>query len=180
MGFYGADGNINYCFLSSDGKSIVATEGGRRDAHIWDVNSGRRSIISSTQAAITAAAHSRQDDMLILGDAEGSLYACSMAKEVKAAQIEWKAHPNKVHAIAASSDGTIIASGDAQGEVCLWADKTRLRSIKAHTGPVLALALSPSHARVLSAGKTTEGVLELILWDTKSGSEVRRFIPSFP
>jgi hypothetical protein len=74
-----------------------------------------------------------------------------------------------VLALSFAPDGAILATGDAQGEVCLrdpgGKERGMGRRLGAHEGPVTALAFMPDGKRVVSAG--ADGTLRV--WDAEAG-----------
>lgn len=70
--------------------------------------------------------------------------------------------------VAFSPDGTLLATGDTNGEIRLWqvADEQLLRTCKGHTNWVRAVAFSPD-GRILASGSTDQTVR---LWDTATGN----------
>jgi WD40 repeat protein len=174
--------NYNRCFVSSDSDTICATGERTGKAFFFDVQTGDYLTVGIAQSEITAAAHSSTDDSMLFGDEKGTIYKRRMSANPKEAKSECLAHASAVGAIAVSPDGKTIASGDATGEIMLRsADlKSNVLKIAAPSGPILGLAFSPRDGRLLSAGRTPDGRWELILWDSKSGSEIRRFTPTIP
>jgi WD40 repeat protein len=169
--------------MSSDGNTICATGERTGNAFFFDVQTGDYlSVGIAAQGGITAAAHSSTDNSMVLGDGKGVICKRRMSANLKEPKSECLAHVSAVGAIAVSPDGKTIASGDATGEIMVRsADmKTNVLKIAAPSGPILGLAFSPRDGRLLSACRTPDGRWELILWDSKSGTEIRRFTPTIP
>jgi WD40 repeat protein len=72
-------------------------------------------------------------------------------------------HEKLVTALAVSSDGRLLAAGDAGGRVCLWETRTgwEVACWETHEGKVTALAFSPDGHALVSG--SSQGVVKL--WD---------------
>ncbi len=72
-----------------------------------------------------------------------------------------------IYSLALSPDGTLLATGDANGQIHLWqmADGKNLLTFKGHEGWVWTVAFSPDGQTLASAGH--DGFVKL--WDTKTG-----------
>jgi len=74
--------------------------------------------------------------------------------------------PAALRSAAITSDGSVIATGDAAGNVVLWSSAgTRLRSLSA-SGAVNALAFSPDGRTLAASGQDRR----VVLWDVASGN----------
>jgi cytochrome c len=89
--------------------------------------------------------------------------------------VRYSGHEHPVLALAVSRDGTLVASGAADGAVDVWRleGAQHLRTIYAHRGPVWALAFAPGGDRLLSSG--SDGVVRL--WDLTTGAEANGAVP---
>ncbi|NJN11439.1 MAG: WD40 repeat domain-containing protein [Richelia sp. RM2_1_2] len=76
-----------------------------------------------------------------------------------------------VYAIVWSPDGQILASGDGDGRVSLWNRNGKLiRSIKAHSGNVVSVAITPNDKIIASRSFGDE---QIKLWDLNTGKLIR-------
>nr|QIZ85987.1 WD40 domain P-loop ATPase domain [Oscillatoria sp. PCC 6602] len=77
-------------------------------------------------------------------------------------------HLTNVLAIAFSPDGTLLATGDANGEICLWLadDGTLLRIYEGHAGWVNSIIFSPK-GNLLCSGSSDRTVK---IWDVGTGN----------
>ncbi|MBN1935172.1 MAG: TIR domain-containing protein [Anaerolineae bacterium] len=76
-------------------------------------------------------------------------------------------HQDNVRSVAFSPDGTLLASGGADGKIFIWDTKTyRIlgRAIEGHQGWVTCVAFSPD-GKILASGSQDQ---EIILWDVKT------------
>lgn len=76
-------------------------------------------------------------------------------------------HTDAVNGISFSPDGTLLASGAADGEVIMWdaASGERLWTLLGHVSPVQYAAFSPDGS-LLASGSYDGGV---VIWEAKSG-----------
>ncbi|KAI0217874.1 hypothetical protein LSAT2_030335 [Lamellibrachia satsuma] len=79
-------------------------------------------------------------------------------------------HESGVTCCDVSCDGSQVAAGTAEGDVCLWDVSTcyLLRHQHAHTGTVHAVAFSPDAQQLISCGE--DGYLQVI--DVNTGTEI--------
>lgn len=85
-------------------------------------------------------------------------------------------HEASIHAVTTSPDGTLIASGDDDGEVRVWdpeAGKSLYTFKKAHRGKALDVAITRDNSCLATSG--ADGVVHL--WDLRTGKHVRALEP---
>jgi WD40 repeat protein len=82
-------------------------------------------------------------------------------------------HDDKVHSVAFSPDGHLLASGSGDRTVKIWdaSTGTCIRTFEGHSGSVYAIAFSPD-GRLLASGGDDNS---LRLWDLSSGQCVNMF-----
>jgi outer membrane protein assembly factor BamB len=99
------------------------------------------------------------------------------AAAASADSVALKAHKKSVNAVAVSSDGKLIASGDDDGTLVVWKQdgagytagpKREIESSNEHAGPILAIALSPDGKRIASGNMYGK----LVVWDPAANKEV--------
>ncbi|MBD2626489.1 NB-ARC domain-containing protein [Trichormus variabilis] len=78
-----------------------------------------------------------------------------------------------IFSLALSPDGTILATGDIDGQIHLWqtADGKNLLTFKGHEGLVWTIAFSPDGQTLASGG--FDGLIKL--WDTQTGDCLKTF-----
>jgi WD40 repeat protein len=78
-----------------------------------------------------------------------------------------KGHGTFVWSLAFSPDGSLLASGDDDGEIKLWEVKSSkcLKTLRPAPGPIGALAFTPDGKRLLSSSSD----MVVALWDVSSG-----------
>lgn len=81
-------------------------------------------------------------------------------------------HPNEVHAVAFSPDGTKVATGDEDGTGRLWESATGrlLATLQAHKSKILSLDFSPD-GKTLATGSSD---YLIIFWDVVSGRQLMK------
>jgi WD40 repeat protein/serine/threonine protein kinase len=152
------------CFSADGGK--LAAVWGDGEARSWDVDSGADSfrcqaigrLTSLKRAALTTDGQS----LVLIGYPE-----IDQVTWLGADGREWSVdlgHESAVYSVALTPNGQMGASGDSNGQVCLWNAATHERigtGERIHRGKVMALQFSPDGKWLATGG--AEGVVTV--WD---------------
>ena len=94
-------------------------------------------------------------------------------RECGGSDFELLGHTAGVTAIVFSSDGKMVASGDAKGWIRLWnvARQRETHALAGHTEPVSAIAFSPDGRRLASSSLDRS----VRVWDAETGRELVRY-----
>jgi WD40 repeat protein len=171
---------------SSDGRVVAS---GADDVRLWRPSG---EPLGSIQASGAALALSPDGHLLAAGGRDRLIHLFIDGKPAG----ELKGHRHPLKALAFSSDGKTLASGDAQATVRIWDVGTRreVHRIDMKSGPdELALAFSPDGRTLACAGAwndssflpkgginiqgvemTPKDGYLVLLWDVATGKEVRR------
>ncbi len=89
-------------------------------------------------------------------------------------RVDRSRHGSDICCLAVSRDGRLVATGGADGSLCLWdaASGRERRTWTGHDGPLLALAFSPD-GKALASSSTDQHVR---LWDVTTGKQTLRLI----
>ncbi|MDX1945013.1 MAG: c-type cytochrome domain-containing protein [Pirellulaceae bacterium] len=159
--------------VSNDGQTAVASRA--NELHVYDLPAGKLAAQLVDPALSGVAAH--QDFVRSLAfNRSGQWLASGAFGEVKlwrrpiaAKSAEWMSE-SAPSALATSSDGVWIATGDDTGQIRLHSpsDGKLLRKIAAHAGHISALVFSPDSAAVYSTGHDKK----LRVWKVADGAPV--------
>lgn len=152
------DGNI-LIWRTSDGQQVGVCHGNGR--WIWTV---AFSPDGQYLASGCADAHVRIWDI-------GDFYISSPTTPSGSVLIrKLFGHTNAIFSVAYSPDGKLLASGSADGKICIWQakDGTLYRTLEQHTAAVFAVAFDPSvtDGRLLASGSRDRTAK---IWDTATG-----------
>ncbi len=180
------DNHLDWVFAtawSQDGKQL-ATASRDKALKLIDVATGHLidDISRPRDPWLTLARHPKEN-VIVAGTDNGLVKAYKMEprggrlaegddKENSAVK-ELDRLPGPVHAIAWSSDGTMVAAAGAAGEVRLWksADWKRVWTVKEKLPPLFTIAFSPDGRRLAVAG--ADGRIRFL--GTEKGESVGEF-----
>jgi WD40 repeat protein len=150
----GIDGWVGLATFHPDGTRLAAT-GGDGAVREWDVSGAFRS-------ELTYAIASPDGRLIAVGDLAGRIYLVDPANGALIAELT--AHDNRVHMIAFSPDGRLLASASDDGEVNVWDVERRqlLRSLQ-HPSVAWGVRFTPDGRQLAAA---IGGVIRI--WDVPS------------
>lgn len=152
---------------STDGK-ILASAGAEKNIKIWDAKTGQEKVnIDAAGKEVTALALSKDGKHLFTGQlgVPGNppnglfVYETATGKAVR----DVRDFPNKIDAIALSHDGTLLATGDGQGNTRLWQYPSFIDNLNQPAfwtqqdlnGATYHLAFSPDDKTLVRCSSTT-------------------------
>ncbi|NJM23998.1 MAG: WD40 repeat domain-containing protein [Richelia sp. RM1_1_1] len=107
------------------------------------------------------------DNTIASGSVDGTIKFWNRNGELKSTLRNFK----PVYSVFWSPDGQILVSGDGDGRVSLWNRNGKLiRSIKAHSGNVVSVGISPNGKIIVSRSFGDE---QIKLWDLNTGKLIR-------
>jgi len=166
--------------ISPDGRTVV--HGVDFEVHIRDIATWQergRLLGHSKLTDIQSIAISPEGSLLLSGANDGSLRLWNLEGQAELDHIQIS---EMLFGVATSPDGKRLLIGDVNGDAILW-DIERsqvIRRLKGEGYPVTpgGVDFSPDgrYALVVSSDVlSTSGANSLVLWDTETGEEVRRF-----
>ena len=134
---------------------------------VWDVVSGDRVLEAGDETdAVLAADISPDHSRVVLGGPSKWLKVFSGKDGSAIKQI--KKHTDWVTAIAFSSDGKYLVTGDRSGNAYVWdANVRELWALTGHKGPITAISCAGGVAATASEDGTVK------LWNLKEGSQIK-------
>jgi WD40 repeat protein len=142
------------------------TVGDDNTAQWWSIVESRQVGLRYLKAVGWSLAHHSDHEHFALGLADGTVRLCSHAMK---GERDLAAHEGSVKVLAYAPDGSLLASGGADGIVKIW-DTTSagLRAtLKGHARSVESLAFSPDGKTLATA--STDGNVRL--WEVASARE---------
>lgn len=159
--------------LSADGKLLaIATTASEAPAIVVrDVTSGKvlHTLLGHT-AAIAALAFSSDGTKIVSGAADKTARVWNLADEKFPEMAQFSGHGGAVTAVAFTTNAQQIVSGAADNSLKLWnlADQKEAFNLAGHTGPIVAVAVTPQNQLVsASADKTIR------IWNAADGQNAR-------
>jgi hypothetical protein len=156
--------------FSRDGRLVVAGGGvGAKSGHVvvWDVITGRRLLEAGDEFDEVLAADISPDHHFIALGGPGRMV--KIFKDGKLVH-SIKKHTDWVMALAFTSDGKTLISGDRQGGLCVWEVATggEMFTLPSHKAGVTAIC-APGPQACLTASE--DGTVKL--WDLREGKEIK-------
>ena len=166
-----------------DGKRVLS---GSRDKAMKIIDASNAQFIDDINKLlepVLCIARHPKEDVVVYGGESGSVRSYKIAenqgrtaanKDVNLVK-EFERLPGPVHAVAYSSDGSLIAAGGSDAEVRIYDAKEgkRVATLKGHEGAVFTLAFNPRTNQVAAAGY--DGKVRI--YETVKGALLKEFIP---
>jgi len=147
---------------------LVSSGGDDGVLRAWNLGTGDELAFDDVSAPLLDLAYNADGSRLLVASADGTLWVWGPTPPLTN-----QAHAVAVTSVAITTDGSIVASGDADGLVRLWNLDTGelLSDLTGHLDVVTGLAFSPDGTLLASA--SLDGTLRL--WDVRSGAVLARF-----
>lgn len=151
---------VSFFALSKDGR-IALTADEDENNYLWDMENGTllREIGSpqGKRIRVVTAAFSPESSQLLWarnGKTTPVLWDVESGRRIGVLSSKVNGHTASIISMTFSADGRYIATGDTQGTVIIWnrADRSVMRSIKAHSGEARYLAFIKGKNELASAG----------------------------
>jgi WD40 repeat protein len=158
-------GPVNGNAFSRDGRFVASTPG-TPPLEFHDLAAGTKSVAaikwSYDDGIARLVTFSPDASHVAFSTDRGRLYVVDRAKGRKVLEAKSGLH-GAVTALALTSDGRLLAAGDAFGAIHLWSieDEQEFPPLTGHRGPVYALEVSPDGTRLVSASADAT----ILVWD---------------
>lgn len=142
---------------------------------VWEYKKNGDPVKVSTGRDVLALAATPDGRQIATGSSDNDLMIWDSAKGDKIRTL--KGHDNNVRSIVYSPGGKWLISGAEDKQVIIWDPLSgrQIRKLSGHQNDVLFLAVSADGRRLVSSeSKKSDGAM--ILWDTTSGAELKRFV----
>lgn len=166
---------VTHVLFTATGKQVISVSDDKT-IRFWDVASGellrtlRPPIGTGNAGKLNAAALSPNGETLAVagrGVKRNEIFLVSLSTATLTTLV---GHPDVVHALAFSPDGTKLVSASADGTAALWDAKQRkkIRDYRGHKGPIYGVCFSPDGQQIATASFDETARI----WSTASGQAV--------
>lgn len=154
--------------FSPDGTRLASAGSADMTARLWDATTGANIAVLQGSLSIGDVLFSPDGSLLIATD--GSLVQLWNATTGEAEGTLTLDMTQLSTVLALSPDGSTLAVGTMLGQITLWdlANRSLLKTIEAHTGPLYSLAFSPDGTFLASGGSD----YRLRLWNIADSTQL--------
>jgi WD40 repeat protein len=157
---------------------VLASCGWDREVRFWTEDLATRLPAVETPEPMMALAFAQDGKTLACAGSSGTLLLLELKLTKRALlggvpdRAVWK-HQRGLFSLARTSDGRLLAAGDAKGDVVLWeaGSETPARILQGHEWTVYGLAFTPNGQSLLSASADET----VRLWEVSTGRLVETF-----
>ena len=156
-------GAVNDLAFSPDGRLLVtASQDGM--FRLWDRSTELATTARGAPGPATAVTFTPGGTRVFTGSADGGIREWDVSQFTGIRRVvgrltipprpedRQKVHAGAVYALAFSDDGSLLASGSADGTAIIWTGNVRqVATLRGHLGPVRAVAFSPDKSRLATA-----------------------------
>jgi WD40 repeat protein len=163
--FTGSTGAVFRVAVSPDGKTVAALADDRT-LRTWNLADAKPLAAVTLPAVHRAIAFTGDSRRLLVGGDDNLLRVYDVALDAAAPVLieQFPGHTAAIQSLAAAPDGRRFISGAADNTARLWTASVSA-AVKAHQGPIHAVAMSPDSSLVFTAGEDkTVAAWELVGW----------------
>jgi WD domain, G-beta repeat len=172
--FGGHEGVVTSIAMSITGDCAISGDN-EGDVIYWEIATRkRRRLLRDHESTITAVAIAPTSEWAVSGDREGStrLWKLITGEEEALADSDW---PEKITAVAFSTDSTLVASASNRGRVVVWSVKkgTAIHRYRLNSPAICSLQFGPKNEMLIAVSKPEESVTPVlpVVWrlDLRNG-----------
>ncbi|MEM1281377.1 MAG: hypothetical protein AAGG53_15470, partial [Cyanobacteria bacterium P01_H01_bin.152] len=124
---------------------------------LWEIRQANAQphLLPQVTSGLTQLQFTPDGSTLIMANDQGEFFCLDWS--TRTVRHHWQAHAKAITSLALSWDGTLLASGDDQGQVKLWHLPTAeyLKTLSRHRGAITALCWLAGEPSLVSAGWDT-------------------------
>ncbi len=149
------------------GTNQLVTSGSDRKLLLWDVAAETNTAIPNQQTTVQDLAVSSNGRIIAAATKEGKLLLWNQWTRVPDEPVLiYQEARNQVSAVCFSNDGSVLVSGDQQGNVKIWdiGKRALIQTLRGHVALIEDVEYSPDDSQLASVGR--DGTIQI--WETKN------------
>ena len=162
--FTGHTGNVLAVAFLPDSKSFISS-GIDKKVLLWNVATENSRAISNVQTIVQDIAVKPDGSMIAAATKEGKLLVWNQRNGVfNDPDMFYEEARNPVSAVCFSKDGSVLVSGDQQGNVKIWDTDTKnlIQTLRGHVALIEDVQYNPDDSQLASVGR--DGTIQI--WET--------------
>jgi WD40 repeat protein len=142
-------------------------------AQVYDKDGKPLNTFTEREKPVNCLAFTADGEWVAMGSTDGSVRIWDIAKSERPLGGDLPVHQKALGDLVFTPDKKTLVTGDEEGEIKIWdlAKKEARKTIKAHTGGLLAISMCPDGKRFVTVGQSGE----LRLWNVETGEKIKEW-----
>lgn len=147
-------------------------------AQVYDKDGKPLHAFTEREKTVNCLAFTTDGEWVAMGCSDGSVRIWDIVKSERPLGGDMPVHQKELGDLVFTPDKKKLITSDVEGEIKIWdlSKKEALKTIKAHTGAMLAVSMCPDGKRFISADQSGE----IRLWSVDTGEKLQEWLLPTP